>query len=45
VWGVARVDDYDATIGEFGLHAVAEHAQGVRFERAAAFLGHQGFFL
>ena len=35
---VTRVDDDDAAIGELGLHAVAQHAQGVGFERAAAVL-------
>src|SRR6266850_4788444 len=34
----ARVDDDDATVGELGLHAVAQNAQGVGFERAATAL-------
>ena len=41
---VARIDDDDAAIGELGLHAVAQHAQGVGFERAATVLGHRFSF-
>ena len=37
---VTGIDDDDAAVGELGLHAVAHHAQGVGFERAAAVLGH-----
>ena len=38
---IARVDDDHAAIGELGLHAVPEHAQGVGLERAAVALSHR----
>src|SRR5450759_265534 len=40
---VTRVDDDDAALPEFGLHAVAQHAQGIGFQGAATALSHALF--